>query len=126
MFGLFGGTTKQERKTMNFRQIDDNVAITGQITVADIGAIAGAGFKSVICNRPDNEMGAVSHEAIARAAADAGLEFRFIPVSGSGMTQENVTEMASALSELPMPMLAYCRSGARSANLYMIANQTRR
>lgn len=110
---------------MQFRQIDEGFAVAGQISAGDVQAIADAGFKSLICNRPDAEPGAVPHDAIEQAARDAGLEFRFIPVAGSGITQGNVTEMAGALDGLPRPVLAYCRSGARCMNLYMLVNQMR-
>ncbi|MEC9344146.1 MAG: TIGR01244 family sulfur transferase [Pseudomonadota bacterium] len=107
---------------MDFKQIDDGFAVTGQIETGDITAIAQAGFKSVVCNRPDEEVGAVAHGAIERAANAAGLQFRFIPVAG-GFSSEQVESMAAALGELPRPILAYCRSGARSANLYSAASQ---
>ena len=110
---------------MEFRQIDDDVSVAGQITTDDLGSIAEAGFKSVVCNRPDNEAGAVPHEAIAKAAADAGLQFRFVPVAGSGMTEQNVADMAEALADLPKPIFAYCRSGNRSTNLYIQASRRR-
>lgn len=125
MFAFFKGSSQQGSTAMNFRQIDDGIAVAGQITEADLGAIAEAGFKTVICNRPDNEAGAVPHAAIARAAQAAGLEFRFIPVAGAQMTPEAVADMAAALADLPRPILAYCRSGARSANLYMLASRQR-
>ena len=125
MFGLFSKKAQQGPRAMNYRQIDENIAVTGQITEADVAAIAQAGFKSVVCNRPDEEQGAVPHQAIEKAAAAAGLEFRFIPVGGFGMTPVNVDEMAKAVRDLPKPMLAYCRSGARSANLYMTAARMR-
>jgi len=70
-------------------------------------------------------MGAIPHNAIAEAARAAGLEFRYIPVGGPG-TQNAVGDMVTALGELPRPMLAYCRSGARSANLYMVASENAR
>ena len=107
---------------MRFQQIDENFAVAPQITAGDVAAIAKAGFKSVICNRPDTEMGAVPHDAIAKAAKAAGLEFRYIPVGGFGGNNPAV-EMVGALKEMPSRMLAYCRSGARSANLYMAASQ---
>jgi protein tyrosine phosphatase (PTP) superfamily phosphohydrolase (DUF442 family) len=31
--------------------------------------------------------------------------------------------MASAVRDLPQPVLGYCRSGMRSANMYMLARQ---
>jgi uncharacterized protein (TIGR01244 family) len=43
-------------------------------------------------------------------------------VSGQ-LTQENVDAQARALAEMPKPVLAYCRSGARCTNLYMLVRQ---
>ncbi len=110
---------------MEIRQIDKNFAVTGQITPADVAAIAKAGFASLVCNRPDTEAGAVPHNEIDLAAAAAGLQFHFLPVVSGAITPENVADMKAALKELPQPVLAYCRSGARCANLYMLVNQAR-
>jgi sulfide:quinone oxidoreductase len=38
-----------------------------------------------------------------------------------GPTAGNVEATILALEELPRPILAYCRSGARSTNLYQMA-----
>lgn len=103
---------------MEIRQIDDGFAVAGQISAADIATIAGYGFKTLISNRPDAEAGAVPHDGIRAAAEAAGLKFLYIPVVSGAITQDNVTEMAAALSDAEQPVLAYCRSGARCANLY--------
>jgi len=110
---------------MEYRQIADDFAVTGQITADDIGAVKAAGFKSVICNRPDSEEGAVPHAEIEAAAKAAGLAFRHIPVVASNITPEDVARMADALDELEGPVFAYCRSGARSTNLFTMAKQSR-
>ena len=108
---------------MTFRQITEDYFVAPQIRVEDIARIREAGFRSVISNRPDDEGGTVPHDAIAAAATAAGLEFRYIPVISGWMTQENVDQQARALSELPKPVLAYCRSGTRCTNLYMLVRQ---
>ncbi len=46
---------KPKEATMNVRKIDDNFAVTGQITPEQVKAVADAGFKSIVCARPDNE-----------------------------------------------------------------------
>ncbi len=126
MSGFFGNIRKilsgKGPRKMRFQQIDSEFAVAPQITTGDIAAIAEAGFKSLVCNRPDTESGAVPHEDIAKLAAEAGIEFRYIPVGGFDGNNP-VVEMVGALKEMPRPMLAYCRSGARSANLYMAASQ---
>jgi len=108
---------------MDIRQITEDYFVAPQIAARDIAAIKAAGFKSVISNRPDAEDGAVPHDEVEAAARAAGLEFRYIPVVGGALTQANVEEQARALAELPKPVLAYCRSGARCTNLYMLVRQ---
>lgn len=104
---------------MDIRRITDNYAVAPQIDVDDIPAIKDAGFKSIVCNRPDDEQ--PDHPAygtIMAVAEEAGLAFRYIPVVSGAITQENVEEQAAALRDMPRPVLAYCRSGTRCANLY--------
>ena len=111
---------------MEYRQVTDDFAVTGQITAEDIPAIKAAGFKSVICNRPDEEQpGQPPHDGIQAAAEAAGLAFAYIPVVSGAITPDNVSDMADALDELDGPIFAYCRSGTRSANLYAMATQPR-
>ncbi|MDJ1465752.1 TIGR01244 family sulfur transferase [Nitratireductor sp. GZWM139] len=109
---------------MDIRQISEEYAVAAQITVEDIATVKAAGFKSIICNRPEGEeAGQPAVESIARAAEEAGLSFRHVPVVSGAMTMDDVTDMAAALKELPGPVFAYCRSGARSANLYGIIKE---
>jgi uncharacterized protein (TIGR01244 family) len=108
---------------MDFRQIAADFSVAGQIEIQDVATLRNAGFKSVICNRPDNEdTSQTSADILRTAVLAAGLEHRFIPVSGTyGASDENVEATIVALDELPRPILAYCRSGARSTTLYQMA-----
>ncbi|ANT51406.1 TIGR01244 family sulfur transferase [Mesorhizobium amorphae] len=109
---------------MEYRQISEDYSVAGQIQLEDIAAIKEAGFKSVICNRPDNEQpGQPSADSVKAAAEAAGLTFRFIPVISGQITMENVEDQAAALDELEGPVFAYCRSGARCTNLYGLIQQ---
>ncbi len=111
---------------MEYRTITDAYAVAGQITPEDVPAIKAAGFKSVICNRPDNEQpGQPAADAVKAAVEAAGLEFRYIPVISGQITGENVEDMAEALGTLKEPVFAYCRSGARCTNLYMLVQQAK-
>ncbi|TJV43384.1 MAG: TIGR01244 family phosphatase, partial [Mesorhizobium sp.] len=40
---------------MEYRQITEDYSVSGQIQPEEVAAIKAAGFKSVICNRPDDE-----------------------------------------------------------------------
>ncbi|WP_349363474.1 MAG: TIGR01244 family sulfur transferase [Roseitalea porphyridii] len=106
-----------------WKAVTDDFAVMGQLQPEDIDALAAAGFGAIICNRPDGEApDEPQFDAIGEAARNAGLQARYIPVSNQvGLTPENVADMKAALAELPKPVLAYCRSGARSAKLYEAA-----
>lgn len=107
---------------MDIRQIAADYAVSAQIHPGDAAALKAAGFKSVICNRPDNEDAGQPPVADIKAAVEAaGLEFRHVPVISGQMTPQNVADHAQALDELPKPVFAYCRSGTRSTNLYNAA-----
>lgn len=109
---------------MEYRQISENYSVSAQIAPEDIGAIKAAGFRSVICNRPDDEQpGQPPHDAIKAAVEAAGLAFRYIPVISGQMTIDNVQDQAEALGELEGPVFAYCRSGARCTNLFAAVQQ---
>ena len=107
------------------RRLTDNFCVAPQLTPSAMAEAATAGFKSVINNRPDYEHGPdqPSSAAMAAAATAAGLQYRYLPVSGSYQSPEEIAAMAQLLSELPQPLLAFCRSGARSTNLYLLATQ---
>lgn len=110
---------------MEYRPISDEFSVSGQISPDQISTIKAAGFKSIICNRPDNEQpGQPSAAEIRKAAEAAGLGFRHVPViSGQPATPDDVAAMAAALEELEGPVFAYCRSGTRSTNLFIAVQQ---
>jgi uncharacterized protein (TIGR01244 family) len=111
---------------MEYRTITEDYSVSPQITPDEIAAVKAAGFKSVICNRPDNEQpGQPSAESVRAAAEAAGLAFRFIPVISGQITAQNVEDHAKALEELQGPVFAYCRSGARCTNLYGLIQQSK-
>lgn len=112
---------------MDIRKIDDGLAASPQIALEDLKAIADLGYRSVISNRPDNEEPGQPSAAQFKAAAEAnGLAFRHIPVTGGSMGPEAVTAMRAALSEMPGPVLGFCRSGTRTTCLWGLASAGKR
>jgi sulfide:quinone oxidoreductase len=107
--------------TMELRKISNKVTVSPQIAPDDVTTLKTEGFRAIICNRPDGE-GAdqPSFGEIEAAAKAAGLEARYVPVQGGLVSDENVEEFAAALEELPRPVLAYCRTGTRSATLWSL------
>lgn len=110
---------------MRAHQLTADFFISGQVKPADIPALAAQGIKSIICNRPDNEgFFQPAFADIETAAREAGITCRYIPV-GSRTGGDPVGDMAKALKELPKPILAFCASGGRSQQLFMIASRGR-
>jgi uncharacterized protein (TIGR01244 family) len=109
------------------RQVAADVCVAGQLSPEAIPAIVEAGFRSVVNNRPDFEYGPdqPTNADIEAAACAAGLEYRFLPVAPNFQTPEQAQAFAQLLDELPKPVLAFCRTGNRSASLYMHAQARR-
>jgi uncharacterized protein (TIGR01244 family) len=84
---------------------------------------AAAGFRSVVNNRPDFEGGTSqpTSQAIQQAAEGAGLAYVFLPVQSGYQSPAEIAQMHELLAQLPKPVLAFCRSGARTTNLYRAA-----
>lgn len=106
--------------------LTENFAVAPQLAATDMAAVAAAGFKSVIINRPDFEGGADQPTAssVMQAARAAGLTVEYQPVVSGGMTAEDVTRFAELLKTLPAPILAYCRTGTRCTVLYRAATES--
>ena len=112
--------------SLPLRQVAPDVCVAAQLGPDAMAEVARAGFRSVVNNRPDFEHGPdqPTNAAIEAAARAAGLEYRFLPVASGYQTPEQIEAFAELLRELPRPLLAFCRSGNRSTNLF--AQATRR
>ena len=109
----------------DIRRLTDSFAAAPQITLDDVAAIKAAGFGFIVNNRPDGESAdQTPGDDIEAAALDAGLGYCALPIDQSGFTVEQVAAL-SALMVSPRPILAYCRSGTRSTNLWALASASR-
>ena len=106
----------------DIRALNDRVAVAPQIHADDLPAIAAAGYVAVINNRPDGEEPGQPAGAAIRAAAEAaGLSYHEAPVGHMGIGPAQLDAMTAALAQADGPVLAYCRSGTRSCNLWALA-----
>jgi sulfide:quinone oxidoreductase len=56
------------------KTLTDGLAVASQINPADVAGIAAAGYRAIICNRPDGEAAdQPSFAKIAEAAAAVGI-----------------------------------------------------
>jgi len=104
---------------MNIRPLTPDYAVSPQIDPSDIAAIAEAGYKSIICNRPDDEtIPAQNQDAVRNAAIDAGLTFGSNPFNHMQFGEDIIAQQCELIKSLPGPVLAYCASGNRSAMVW--------
>ncbi|OYU30971.1 MAG: TIGR01244 family protein [Comamonadaceae bacterium PBBC2] len=109
--------------SISTQNIAPGFSVAAQLSVAQIANAAALGFKTVINNRPDGEGGPDQplSAAIAAAAQAQGLHYVYLPVVSGSITPEQAVAMRTALQAAPQPVLAFCRSGARSAQLHSLA-----
>lgn len=111
-------TNPESKKKMNYRKIDADFAVAGQLQPDQIDELVAAGFKTIVCARPDGEEpGQPTFAIIERAAKAKGLKAVYIPISG-GVGEGALIRMEDALKTMPKPMYGYCRSGGRAGSLY--------
>jgi len=112
---------------MDIRKITDELSVAPQIRSDEIPAIVAAGFRAVICNRPDGETSdQPCCEDIEAAVKASGLAWRMQPVRSGGVTQADADAFGALMAELPKPVLAYCRSGTRCATLWSLSQAGKR
>jgi|SRR5882724_11640175 len=109
--------------TLPARPLNADISVSPQLDPAAMALAAAAGFRSVVNNRPDFEGGPDQPtSAMMQAAAEAaGLQYAYLPVAGGFQSPEEIAQFARLLKDLPKPVLAFCRSGARSTKLYQSA-----
>ena len=100
-------------------ELTDLLSVAGQIQPGDVADLAASGYTAVICNRPDDEeLGQPSMDAVAAACEQVGVTFVRYPVTALNFPGDDLTLMDDAMNSGDKT-LAYCRSGARSANLWV-------
>lgn len=105
----------------DFRTLSADYSVAPQISIEDIAEAKAAGFAMVINNRPDGEeSSAPQGDEIAHAAAAEGLAYAAIPIGHAGFSHAQIDALDKLLRDATGPILAYCRSGTRSTNLWAL------
>lgn len=107
---------------MQINALTEDYGVAGQIVPEDVAALAAAGYRALICNRPDGEVtGEETSDGLRAAAKEAGLSFTYNPVESGAMTPENIALQGKVVAETSGPVFAYCRSGMRSSVVWAFA-----
>ena len=108
---------------MKLVEVTDTFTVSPQLQPGDMSELANAGFRTVICNRPDGEEpGQPAVASLREAAEGAGMAFHHIPVSGGAFSSEALIAFRQVREEADGKVLAFCRSGTRSITLDALAN----
>lgn len=105
------------------KAISDHFSVAAQVCPEDVPTIAAAGFKTLINNRPDGEGGPGQPKSaeLERVSTEQGLRYVYLPVVSGAITPAQANAMREALVSAPTPVLAFCRSGARSSMLLSLS-----
>ena len=98
------------------------LSVTGRLDRSDLEALARAGVRTIINNRPDGEDPGQLPAAEARRIAELhGLTYHHIPMTAATLSRSDVDAFAAALCDAPAPLVAHCRSGTRSTLLWALS-----
>ncbi|MEH6635947.1 MAG: TIGR01244 family sulfur transferase [Halioglobus sp.] len=105
---------------MKIVKLAEFIAVSPQIAPHNMAEIAAAGYLVVINNRPDGEAPDQPGSAdLAAAAQAAGLEYHYMPVTPGNFPGPDFARMCALLDDTRRPILAFCRTGTRCANLWV-------
>ena len=108
---------------MSFKQLSATVSVAPQLSGQDIETAARLGFGTIISNRPDDEdAGQMSAAEAAARAGRLGLAFVHVPVVSGAISPADIAAMRGALAAAEGRVLAFCRSGTRSATIWALAS----
>jgi len=103
-------------------ELAPGLSAAGKLDRADIEALAQAGVRTIINNRPDGEDPGQLPAADARRLAESlGIAYHHIPVTAVTLSRADVDAFAATLKSAPQPVVAHCRSGTRSTLLWALA-----
>lgn len=101
------------------QRLNPQVSVSGQMTPEKFKALMQLGFKSVIVNRPDHEVGNItSVNELREIAEQTHVSLIYQPVISGQITDKDAEEFAKYYNSLPKPILLICKSGTRSTVLF--------
>ena len=106
------------------RQLDDHMMVCGQVAPHEVAGLAEQGITVLVNNRPDGEeTGQPLAGDIEDAAAKAGIRYHFVPIM-RGIGPADIELMQQAVRDAEGgKLLAFCRSGTRSALTLALAKR---
>jgi uncharacterized protein (TIGR01244 family) len=107
---------------MAIRTLEPEFHVSGQIKLKQIPELVQAGYKAIVCMRPDGEGWFQPKFAeLQKAAEEAGIRMHHIPARPGAVTPEQARALGKVLKSTKGKVLAYCASGNRCTIAYQMA-----
>lgn len=111
---------------MHYPKLSSTLTVAPQIRPEDLPAIAAAGYRTVINNRPDGESpDQPSAAQMAEKARELGLQYHHQPVVGGAISDQDIDDFARLIDGADKPVFAYCRTGTRCTVLWALSEAGR-
>jgi sulfide:quinone oxidoreductase len=102
-------------------ELAPGVTAAGALTRDNIEALAAAGTKVIVNNRPDGEdPGQLTADEARELCAVRGIAYHHIPFVAATLTTADIDAFAAVLKDAPGPLVAHCRSGTRSTMIWAL------
>ena len=109
---------------MSITWIAPDFAVSPQLQVGQLPEIAAAGYCGVVNNRPDREApDQPTSDAMEAEARRLDLDYVHIPIVPGEIGEDQVRALDRFLKEVEGPVLAFCRTGNRSVQLWKRARE---
>lgn len=112
---------------MEIKTLTPELSVAGQIQLGDLPNIASAGYRTLICNRPDGEGNdQPSFAELAEAARAVGLTMHYLPAESGKVSDQQGQQFGRVLADSAKPVLAFCRTGMRSTTMWALSQSGQR
>ena len=108
---------------MKFAKINNELTVSDQITIEDLKEIHTQGYKTIFCNRPDQESeGQLNFSSIEKEAQNLGIKTIHQPVVGGQISDNDIAQFGNYFENSQKPIFAYCRTGTRCSTLWALSH----
>lgn len=108
---------------MKFAKINNELTVSDQITIEDLKEIQAQGYKTIFCNRPDQESeGQLTFSTIEKEAQNLGIKAIHQPVIGGQISDDDIAQFGTYFELAQKPIFAYCRTGTRCSMLWALSH----
>ena len=108
---------------MKFAKINNELTVSDQITIEDLKEIQAQGYKTIFCNRPDQESeGQLTFLTIEKEAQNLGIKAIHQPVIGGQISDDDIAQFGTYFELAQKPIFAYCRTGTRCSMLWALSH----